>query len=121
MNLQLLKYCLQDTTESFTEYYTLILTLCRKYDPYIPNPHIANWLKAGMELELYETLRSENFTTSQALFLLARRLELDNAVFLLVDVRYLLLQSLLCHILIYQSLIINLIHPCHLHHHIHYL
>ena len=81
INLRLLKYCLQDITESFTEYYTLILNLCRKYNPYIPHPQIADWLKAGMKLKLYETLQSENFTTSQALFLLARRLELGNAVF----------------------------------------
>ena len=65
MSLQLLKYCLQDTTESFTEYYILILDLCRKYDSYMPDLQIADWLKARMKLDLYEKLQGEEFTTPE--------------------------------------------------------
>jgi hypothetical protein len=80
MNLKLLRDRKQGVTESFTDYYTSILGLCRKHDADMTDLQILDWLKAGMSIQLYERLQGEEFTTPQDLLRRAQRVELDNAV-----------------------------------------
>ena len=80
MNLQLLKNRAQGSTESFTDYYTSVLTLCRQHTPEMPDLQIVDWLKVGMTFALFEKLQEEEFITPQSLLLRAQRVELDNAV-----------------------------------------
>ena len=67
-------------TEAFTEYYTAIIDLCHKHNQQMGDLQIIDWLKAGMNLKLYERLQGEEFATPQALLVRAQRVELDNAV-----------------------------------------
>jgi len=80
MNLKLLRDRKQGPAESFIEYYTSMVDLCRKHDPQMANVQIIDWLKAGMKLNLYERLQGEEFNTPQALLVRAQRVELANAV-----------------------------------------
>jgi len=80
MNLTMLRERKQGDTECFTEYYTSVSDLCRKYDPDMTDLQIIDWLKAGMQITLYEKLQGDDFTTPQALLTRAQRVELDNAV-----------------------------------------
>lgn len=80
MNLKMLRERKQGNNESFTEYYTSVIHLCRKHDPQMVDLQIIDWLKAGMQINLYEKLQGDDFTTPQALLSRAQRVELDNAV-----------------------------------------
>ncbi|CAF1497821.1 unnamed protein product [Adineta ricciae] len=80
MNLKLLRDRKQGITESFTDYYTAIFALCYKHDDEMTDLQILDWLKAGMNLQLYERLQGEEFVTPQALLRRAQRVELDTAV-----------------------------------------
>lgn len=80
MNLKLLRDRKQNDTEAFTEYYTAIIDLCHKHNQQMGDLQIIDWLKAGMNLKLYERLQGEEFATPQALLVRAQRVELDNAV-----------------------------------------
>ena len=80
MNLKLLRDRKQSNDESFIDYYTSIVNLCRKHAAEMPDVQIIDWLKAGMKLTLYEKLQGEEFATPQALLLRAQRVELDNAL-----------------------------------------
>jgi hypothetical protein len=80
MNLKMLRNRKQADTEPFTEYYTSIIDLCRKHDPAMSDSQIIDWLKAGMQITLYEKLQGEDLLTPQGLLLCAQRVELDNAV-----------------------------------------
>jgi hypothetical protein len=80
MNLKMLRERKQGGNEAFTDYYTSVMDLCHKHDPDMTDLQIIDWMKAGMELKLYEKLQGEDFTTPQALLTRAQRVELDNAV-----------------------------------------
>lgn len=80
MNLKMLRDRKQGSTESFTDYYTSILDLCRKHDAEMTDLQLIDWLKAGMSLKLYERIQGEEFINPQALLRRAQRVELDNAV-----------------------------------------
>jgi len=80
MNLKKLKDRKQGDTESFIDYYTSVIDLCRKHDADMDDLHIIDWLKAGMQIHLYEKLQGEEFQTPQGLLSRAQRVELDNAV-----------------------------------------
>ena len=80
MNLQLLKNPIQGDNGSFDESCTSIIDLCHKYDTDVTNFQIADWLKSGMKLPIYEKLQGEDFLTFQDLLHRAQRVEFDNAV-----------------------------------------
>ena len=80
MNLKMLRDRKQGDTEAFTGYYTSVVALCHKHDSAMADLQIIDWLKAGMNLKLYERLQGEEFTTPQALLVRAQRVELDTAV-----------------------------------------